>query len=208
MAFCKYHSDPTCEDCRSLNPEDRKKLEVAEEMKKSELKPKKNIYPSRTFISSKTFISLALILISVILGSVFILERFRKESSLERLISAGNFAYIHPNIIEENFPDVGTDLQEPKVYQFDKYVSSDYVIERMDKDGYRPANLRELLIWMKNWNGRDWVVALGQSCGLDGSRRVLYLCGWGGRRALDLRCLEVDWCAYYRFLAFRKSSPR
>lgn len=130
--------------------------------------------------------------------------------SLQELISAGNFGYVNPNITEVNFPDIGADVQDPKVYDFGKNASSEYATDQMEKDDYRPANLRELLIWMiANWNGKDLVVALGQSR-LDpyGRRSVPCLGGWLGGRDLGLSCLGGGWSSYFRFLAFRKSSRR
>lgn len=216
MAFCKYHSDPECEDCRRLNPEEQKKLEVTEEMKKGEFKSKESIYPS-----SKSFISFILILILVILGAgsigtglisdCFLAIKKHLSANPNKLISPYDFSYVNSNITEENFPDIGcANLEDAKVYDFGKYVSSEYAISEMEKDGYRPANLRELLIWMPtNWNGKDWVVALGQSWrGPSGNRYVPCLRDWVGERSLFLCYLEYGWSASYRFLAFRKSSPR
>ncbi|GEM_PF-2234937 len=131
-------------------------------------------------------------------------------NSLKSLISSGNFGYIDTNITEANFPDVGIKCEDAKVYHFDKYVSTDYAIQQMEEDDYRPANLRELLTWMiANWNGKDWVVALDQSWrGSVGGLCVPCLDGWFGGRSLSLFCLGHDWRGYCRFLAFRKSSPR
>lgn len=125
---------------------------------------------------------------------------------LEKLIFSGDFGYVNQNITEANFPDIGVSMEDPKIYNFGKNVSSEYATDQMEKDGYRPANLRELLIWMlANWNGRDIVVALGQSWrDLGGRRRVLYLYGWDDERDLDLRCLGGGWLARCRFLAFRR----
>ena len=128
------------------------------------------------------------------------------SKSLPALISAGKFGYVNPNITEANFPDVGIG-QDFKVYDFKKTVSSDYAIKEMDKDGYHPANLRELLIWaLANWNGKDLVAALGQIWrGSDGDRFVPCVDGWGGERGLGLSCLGGGWSGGCRFLALRKS---
>lgn len=124
--------------------------------------------------------------------------------SLKKLISSGSFDYVNSDITATNFPDVGvkTDF---KVYDFRKTVSSDFAIEQMTKEGYRPANLRELLNWMSaSWNGKDWVVALGQVWqGSGGSRGVPYLY-FSGERELRLPWRADDWDARCRFLAVRK----
>ena len=137
--------------------------------------------------------------------------------SLKSLLSSGNFDYVNQDITEVNFPDlptgqvgVGINCEDAKVYHFDKNVSSDYAIQQMEKDDYRPANLRELLTWMlANWNGKDFVAALGQAWRVPGGGRcVPCLVDLGGGRDLVLFCLEGDWDGCCRFLAFRKSSPR
>ena len=127
--------------------------------------------------------------------------------SLAEMISASHFDYVNPNITEANFPDVGSIGRDFKVYNFKKAVSSDYAIEQMEKDGYQPANLREFLTWIPaNWNGKDWVVALGQFWrGAIGNRYVPYVNEWNDERELDLYYLDDDWDYCCRFLAFRKS---
>ncbi|MBI2025091.1 MAG: hypothetical protein HYT03_03345 [Candidatus Harrisonbacteria bacterium] len=126
---------------------------------------------------------------------------------LNELISAGNFGDVNPNITEANFPDVGSIGQDFKVYDFEKAVSSDYAIEQMEKDGYQPANLRKLLIWVPaNWNEKDVVVALGQFCqDADGNRCVPCVRRWRDERRLGLGCLVCGLGGGCRFLAFRKS---
>ena len=71
----------------------------------------------------------------------------------------------------------------------------------MDKEGYNPANIYELLNW-KDWNSKDWVVALGSSCVLGGGRQVAFLYGDGFRRGLDLGVWDGVWHGA-RFLGVR-----
>ncbi|TSC83232.1 MAG: hypothetical protein G01um101419_142 [Parcubacteria group bacterium Gr01-1014_19] len=124
---------------------------------------------------------------------------------LQKMIQSGSFGYVNVNITEANFPDVGvkTDF---KVFYPNKVVSSDQMVAEMKKEGYRPANLRELLTWMSaNWNGKDWVVALGQEWrDSGGGRDVPCLC-FGGERGLDLGWDDGGWDAGCRFLAVRNS---
>lgn len=129
-----------------------------------------------------------------------------RSKSLPALISSGKFGYVNPNITEANFPDVGIG-HDFKVYDFKKTVSSDYAIKQMEKDGYRPANLRELLIWISaNWNGLDLVVALGQIWRDSyGDRCVPYVFRWIGERELYLDYFSSGWYGRFRFLAVRKS---
>ena len=76
----------------------------------------------------------------------------------------------------------------------------------MAEANYRPATLCELLRWAKdNWNGKDWIIALGQIwLGADGSRLVAVL-GLGlGRRELGLGWFGGGWGGRDRWLAVRK----
>ncbi len=127
--------------------------------------------------------------------------------SLQKLIQKLNFSYVNPSITEANFPDVGvkTDFT---VYDFKKNVSSEFAIEQMAKKGDRPANLRELLTYLeKQWNGKDWMVALGGPVwrDSDGDRGVPYAWGGGGWRGLNLYYFGGGWFSNYRFLAVRNS---
>ncbi len=135
------------------------------------------------------------------------------DSALGKLIKQGNFSYVNSDITEVNFPDVSTGQAEAgisadfKVYSFGRYISSEDAIKEMEKDGYKPANLRELIAYSKNgWNGTDTVVALGQIWrGSVGGRRVPYAWGDSGERRLDLLYFERDWSGSCRFLAVRNS---
>ncbi len=129
-----------------------------------------------------------------------------RPKPLNDLISAGSFDYVNPNISEASFPEVGIG-HDFKVYDFKKAVSSEYAIKQMAKDDYRPADLRELLIWtLANWNGKDRVVALGQIwLDANGYCDVPYVEEWRGKRELDLDYLDRGWDGRSRFLALRKS---
>src|SRR3990167_7242667 len=60
----------------------------------------------------------------------------------------------------------------------------------------------------KNWNGKDYVVALGEIRHVFGFRHVLYLWGGGSRRFLGLGWFGVGWGDGYRFLAIKsKTKP-
>lgn len=129
--------------------------------------------------------------------------------SLSDLIILLKLDYVNLNITESNFPAQPEDAEknkEYKVFHFGRSTSSEDVIKEMDKENYRPATLRELLRWANNnWNGSDWVVALGQIC-LDavGNRHVVVLDLDDGRRRLDLDWFGHDWNDSFRFLAVRK----
>lgn len=127
-------------------------------------------------------------------------------NKLQPLIKKLKLDYCNENITDANFPDDGKRGKEFKLYDFKRDISSEDVIAEMEKEGFRPATIHELLIWAeKNWDGKEWVVALG-SVWRDpyGNRYVAYLYGWDGKRKLDLRWYGSVWDGCYRFLAFRK----
>ena len=109
------------------------------------------------------------------------------------------------DINDKNFPDTGRLNKDFKVFHFGKTMSSDAVIAEMAKEGYEPANLRELLT--HGFVKGELLVALGQSWrGFDGYRFVPFL-SWIGQRELDLDWYDYDWDDCFRFLAVRKSLP-
>ncbi|MCK9370241.1 hypothetical protein M0R04_10075 [Candidatus Dojkabacteria bacterium] len=125
--------------------------------------------------------------------------------SLKALIKQNKLDWVNDNITEKNFPlNKNWKESEYKLYHFDKYISSEDVIEEMNKDGYEPATLQDMLNW-KDWNGKDWVVALGQMW-LDSfsSRYVSVLFFDGGKRRLGLTWFDLDWDDVCQFLAVRK----
>ena len=125
--------------------------------------------------------------------------------TLEDLIKKHNFFRVSQEITAENFPDNGERGKDYKLFHFDKYISSEDAIKEMEKEGYRPANIYELLEW-KDWNNKGLVVALGSVWqDFDGFRPVAYLNSADSLRKLLLDIWGGDWPGYCRFLAVRKS---
>lgn len=125
-----------------------------------------------------------------------------KVKTLERLIKARKFDWVNPDITSANFPpqEIRKDF---KLFHFDRVMTSKEAIAEMKKEGYEPANIYELLNW-KDWNGKDFVVALGSGWrDPHGRRRVPYLGLWLGERKLNLSWLDDRWFARCRFLAVR-----
>jgi len=127
---------------------------------------------------------------------------------LQTLIKNGKFNYVNTDITAKNFP-APKKLGKVELINFKRNISSEEAIKEMDKKGMRPANLYELLVFAeKEWNGKDWVVALGSVWrGPYGDRYVPYLY-WRDERFLSLRWYDGDWDDYWRFLAVRKSVGR
>ena len=149
---------------------------------------------------------------------VAIVNRFAKKVGeavqavkgvLQGLIDAGKYDYVNPNITEDNFPVPAEFVlgSEPKIYHFNRYISSENAIKEMDKDGYRPAMIWDLLDYgAKNpEEQRKYpIIGLGSIGEVDGDREVPYLIGFDSERRLNLYRWDDVWGSDYRFLAVRK----
>ena len=124
--------------------------------------------------------------------------------TLQQLIKEKKLGYVNSDVTDENFPFVERKVGEYKLFHFDRFISSEDAIAEMEKEGYLPANAHELLLW-KDWNEKDFVVALGSVAEVDGHRGVPYLSRSGSMRFLDLIWFGGDWSSGYRFLAVRNS---
>jgi hypothetical protein len=127
-------------------------------------------------------------------------------NTLEKLIKKHKFGWVNDNITEANFPDDGRRGKDYKLFHFKKSISSERVIEEMEKEGYQPATIYELLEW-KDWNDKDWVVTLGSTWrDSGGCFFVPFLGRSGSERYLDLRWFGSEWYVCCRFLVVRKYS--
>lgn len=123
--------------------------------------------------------------------------------TLTQLIKNKKLDYANPNITIKNFPmpDSHVDVEYELVH-FDRYISSEDAITELSRDGWRPATVYDLLGW-PDWNGTDWVVAIGSVAEVYGNRGVPYLDRGGSRRRLFLGWFGSDWLASVRFLRVR-----
>ena len=131
-----------------------------------------------------------------------------KKPTLQNLIESLKLGYINKDITNENFPDDGRLLTDSKVFDFNKLISSEEAIAEMKKDGYIPANLREMLFWAKdNWDNKNWVTALGSVYRhWHVGRGVPWLWRDAGGRGLYLGAFADGWDDGFRFLAVRESA--
>ena len=153
-------------------------------------------------------------LIAAVVGGVIAYPRVKAKLSggavtaqkdggeLAALIKQGNLINGNSNITEANFPDVGIKTVF-KIYQFDRTIDADDAAAAINKDGYRPANLRELVLYARtHWDGQDWVIAVGQR--FRGSTPYLGR-SWMGEREIDLESAISQPFKYdCRFLAVPK----
>lgn len=124
--------------------------------------------------------------------------------TLKNYILDGKFDYVNQDI-ESNFT-VEPIRGEFKVFHFDRHISSEDAVKEIEKAGYLPAKLTELLSFAsKEWNGEDWVVALGSVAKVDGYRNVSALDGDDLERDLDLNYWDGGWRDGCRFLGVKES---
>ena len=100
--------------------------------------------------------------------SVAVAHAYELVKSLPYLISLLKLSYVDADLNEENFPyqliDSCLGQRQWRLFNFKKSMSPIYVTAEMQKENFRPATPREKLRWAKNnWNGTDWIVALGQT---------------------------------------------
>ncbi len=129
--------------------------------------------------------------------------------TLEQMIAAGNYDWKNDDITAKRFPLSGTGKVgfEPKLFHFDRDISSENAIKEMEKDGFRPAKIEELLAYgaaLPEEQRKYPIVALGSVAEIGGDRSVACLSRRGSERFLLLHWFDDDWSRYYRFLGGRK----
>lgn len=132
---------------------------------------------------------------------------------LQRLVRAGKYDWVNENITDENFPVpedfvLGTD---PKVFHFNRNISSEEAVKEMDKEGYRPATTWDLLDYgAKNPEEQRKfpIVGLDSVGKVSGYLRVPCLDRVDSERDLSLSWWDGEWDSRCRFLAVRKKVSR
>jgi hypothetical protein len=135
------------------------------------------------------------------------------SQTVEQMVAAGKYGWKNPNITEEHFP-LPVELTgqktvvSAKLFHFNRSISSDDAISEMDRAGYRPATLMELLVLgfiLPGLQRQFPIVALGSIwLSADGHRYVPCLGVGDGKRGLDLDWFDSVWRACCRFLGVRK----
>ena len=129
--------------------------------------------------------------------------------TLEQMITAGNYDWFIDDITAKRFPLTGTGKVafEPKLFHFDRSISSEDAIKEMEKDGFRAAKIEELLAYgaiLPEEQRKYPIIALGSVAKIRGSRRVACLDWDASERGLRLFWFDGGWDDYYRFLGVRK----
>lgn len=133
--------------------------------------------------------------------------------TVEQAITDGNYDWKNSDITAKNFPIspemTGKKVEvKTKLFHFNRDISSDDAITEMDKDGYRPATLMELLVLgflFPKLQRQFPIVALGSVWyDADGGRGVPCLDACGSGRRLRLHWFDGGWGARCRCLGVRK----
>lgn len=129
--------------------------------------------------------------------------------TLQEMVNAGNYDWVNGDVTQEHFPvsDQGT-CDEVSIFHFNKVMTSEDAGSEMDKRGFRPAKIEELLALGEKHpelQKKFPIIALGSIwLGPDGSRSVACLGFDGSRRGLSLRWFDFSWDRDCRFVAVRK----
>ena len=126
--------------------------------------------------------------------------------TLVDMVKAGKYDWLDCNIIQNHFPIKGSGQQEKEValFLFGRAISSDDAIAEMEKAGYRPARIEELLTLGASQPELQKKFSI---IGLGSVWQSLCPClhWYGGYRCLALYGLERDWDEDYRFAAVRNT---
>lgn len=134
------------------------------------------------------------------------------DLSLTEMIAAGKYDWVDGDITADHF-SIGGGLVEVSVgvelVHLNHVVGSEDVPDdELDRAGFRPASLAELLAFGARYPEEQRkfpIFALGsgwQDC--DGCRNVPVLWSRSGERLLGLAWFESRWCGNIRFAAVRK----
>ena len=133
--------------------------------------------------------------------------KITKIPKLSALIKSTKFDWTNSDIKDSLFETPKEISSNYKLFNFEKYISSEDAVKEMKQQGYRPAHAWELINYAKKgWNGTDWVVGLGSVGEVGGDRSVPCLNGIDSGRSLSLDWWDSGWDAYYRFLAVKVDS--
>lgn len=129
--------------------------------------------------------------------------------TLDQMIAAGSYDWTNSDITAKRFLLSGTGKVafEPKIFHFDRDISSENAIKEMEKDGFRPAKIEELLAYgaiLPDEQRKHPIIALGSVTEVGGGRYVPCLDSFDSERDLDLDWWSSDWSGRCRFLGVRK----
>ena len=142
-------------------------------------------------------------------GRLTLLVEVDGTKTIKQLIADGKYDWKNSDVNQKNYPIANTTKRttEIELFHFNRTTSSDEAKKEMDKAGFRPATIKELLTLGSSnpeLQRQFPIIALGSVCRLGFVRFVACLRVGGSGRELDLDYLASDWGDYYRFAAVRK----
>src|SRR5258706_2548056 len=132
------------------------------------------------------------------------------SASLEQLVKAGKYDWFNDDITGRNYPSSEKGTAQVLVYlvSFNRDINSEDVVKELDRQGLRPATLKELLALGASYpdlQRKDLIVALGSTWrDSGGDVRVPDLRSCGSNRYLHLSWWAGVWRSFWRFAAVRK----
>lgn len=132
--------------------------------------------------------------------------------NFKEMIEAGKYDWLHDELSEEHYPVEPREPEEVELHlvHFGHDMTTDGVMEELDKRGMRIATLPELCALgtaKPEWQRDFPIVALGSEWQDPGDLVCIpFLVGVDGRRYLDLDWVDSDgrWSVNYRFVAASK----
>lgn len=132
------------------------------------------------------------------------------DQTVEQLIKTGKYDWFNYDLTSLHFPSNEKGVAEVLVYlvNFNRGISSEDAGKELDRQGLRPATLKELLalgVAQPDLQRNNPIVALGfEWRDSVGFVYVPYLGGYGSYRRLDLDWWGGDWVSDWLFAAVRK----
>lgn len=132
------------------------------------------------------------------------------DQTIEQLVMDGKYDWFSKDVTSGHFPSNEKGVAEVLVYlvNFNRDISSEDAVKELDRQGLRPATLKELLalgIAQPDLQRNNPIVALGSTWRDSiGDVRVPFLGGGGSRRRLYLLWWLGDWPSYWPFAAVQK----
>ena len=132
------------------------------------------------------------------------------DQTLAEMVSAGGYDTVNSDITADHFPVKGEGKREVEVtlFHFNRVMTSKQVIAELDRAGYRPGKIEELLALgaeQPDIQRQFPIICLGSGWRHPfGNRYVTSLDVWSSERELVLCWFGSDWFEDCRFLAVRK----
>lgn len=132
------------------------------------------------------------------------------DLSVEQLVKKGKYYWPSHDVTSGHFPSSEKGVAEVLVYlvNFNYDISSEDVLKELDRQGLRPATLKELLslsIVQPDLQHNNPIVGLGSTRrDSAGNIYIHYLSSLGLDRILGLALWDGDWTLRWRFAAVRK----